>query len=197
MHPLRVLAIEDNPDHISLMEAVLQHHYPGTHLESVRELSEATTCMDRQRYDVVLVSATVQGEALIPHLSRLAQHSHGCPLIVIDDAGDEKSAANAIKHGATDYLVKSRESLEVLPYLIQRLLKKRRPGQETKPHPTPTTTTLNHLLAEIDQVTRRVHALQEVHSPDAAIAELREEVRQLKQMAHHLTDSMKSWKPLA
>lgn len=195
MQALRVLLIEENADHIFLIEGVLQQQFPGTHIDCLSELTEAITQLDRHRYDVIVVSAAVQGEALIPHLSRLTQHSHGTPLIVIDDAGDEKSAANAIKHGATDYLAKSRQSLEVLPYLIHRLVKKRRHAADPKPQPPPTATTLSHLLAEIDQVTRRVHSLQELNTPDPAVAELREEVRQLRQMAHHLSDSMKSWKP--
>lgn len=207
MSALRVLYLEDNPDHVFLVADALQFQFPGSQVESATLLSEALNCLGGRQYDVVLVNCHIHGESILPHLQDVATHSNGAPVIVISGNGDEKSAANAIKHGATDYLVKSRESLEVLPYLIQRLLKKRRsdarppiasvmaaqPGggsHSAGAH----TVSVEHLVTEIDQVARRIHSIQEGPANETAIQTLREELQQLRQVADHLTESSKSWK---
>lgn len=198
MTALHILYLEDNPDHVALVEGVLQPQFPGSRIDNTTHMAEALASLTRQRYDVVLVCAELNHGPLDQHLEELSGSAQGSPLIVIAGAGDEKKAANAIKHGATDYLIKSRESLEVLPYLIQRLLKKHRPIADSKsavPAPVPNGA-LDHLLAEIDQVSRRVHAIHDAKPSEATLAGLRDELGQLKQLALQLLESRKNRKSL-
>lgn len=197
MNALRLLYLEDNPDHVELVAGALQPQYPGTQVESAAAIPDALVCMQKRRYDVILVSALIHGEATLPHLHKIVLQSKTAPVIVISGDGDEKGAANAIKHGASDYLVKSRESLEVLPYLIQRLLKKRKPGPiapEPSDLPHAEVETVSHLMTEIEHVSQRIHNLQETPNTDAAIASLREDLRLLRQFAENLDNSGKTRK---
>jgi hypothetical protein len=92
----------------------------------------------------------------------------------------------------TDYLVKSRESLELLPYLINRLLKKRRPAGDERPIGPNESAAADHLLHEIDRVSRRVHGLHDSTVTDLTVAALREEIRQLRRYADDLANPKKS-----
>ncbi len=197
MKALRILYLEDIPDHVELVTAAMQPQFPGTHVENVSAVHDAVACLQNRQYDVVLTSATLHGNPVIPHLHEVLADAKTAPLIVLSGEGDEKLAANAIKHGAIDYLVKSRESLEVLPYLIQRLLKKRRhPAAEAhstqqSAHPPDG---VNHLMAEIEHVSQRIHSLQESSHVSTVISSLREELRLLRQYAEGLVESRKSGK---
>ena len=193
MSALRILYLEDNPDHVNLVADALQFQFPGSQVESASLLPEALTCLGSRPYDVVLINSHLHGESVIPRLQDVTSLVNGTPIIVIAGNGDEKNAANAIKHGASDYLVKSRESLEVLPYLIQRLLKKRKPSSDHK-HINATPSGADHLISEIDQVARRIHGLQDGPANDAAIVGLREELQQLKQFAMQLSEVSKNGK---
>jgi DNA-binding NtrC family response regulator len=193
MTALRVLYLEDNPDHVLLVTDALQIQFPGCQVESASLLPEALTCLSSRHYDTVLVSSHLHGESTIPRLHNIVSLLHGTPIIVIAGNGDEKNAANAIKHGATDYLLKSRESLDVLPYLIQRLLKKKRPSGDHKPVEF-VPSGIDHLMGEIDQVSRRIHSLQDSPTTDPAILGLQEELRQLKQFAMQLSETSKTGK---
>lgn len=195
MNALRVLYLEENPDHIAIVAETLQSQYPGTHVETTDQLADAVTCIQKQHYDVILANNVLHNEPLVPQLFRLTTVSGATPIVLIAGSGDEKSAANAIKHGASDYLLKSRESLEVLPYLIQRLLKKRRVGPDHRVAPPAATTgTADQLLSEIDLVSKRVHSLQDTGPSQAAVATLREEVQRLQQFANQLAKSGKTRK---
>lgn len=197
MDALRLLYLEDNPDHVELVAGALQPQYPGTQVESAAAVPDALVCMQKRRYDAILVSAIIHGESALPHLQKIVQQARTAPVIVISGDGDEKGAANAIKHGASDYLVKSRESLEVLPYLIQRLLKKRRPiSSDPLPSDLPhaEVETVSHLMTEIEHISQRIHNLQETPNTDDAIASLREDLRLLRQFAENLDNSGKTRK---
>lgn len=185
---LRVLYLEDHIDHIALVAEALGLHFPGTQLESTHLIPEALECLIKRNYDVVLANSYINKTPILTHLSELARAASPAPVIVIVGAGDEKAAANTIKQGATDYIVKSRESLELLPYLLQRLLKKKRPATEERSTTAEMTGTksVNHLLNEIDQLSRRVHQLQETSASEMSIASLREELHQLQNFAQKL-----------
>ncbi len=191
MSALRILYLEDNPDHIALVLESLQCQFPGTHVESASLLPEALVSLETKAYDAVFVTASLHGEPVSPRLKDIVTAAQGAPIIVIAGSGDEKSAANAIRNGAADYLVKSRETLEVLPYLLQRLLKKRRQPTDTKPNPSPSSSGVDHLVAEIDQVSRRIHSLQEGTHTDISIHTLHDEIQQLKQFALQLSETIK------
>lgn len=195
MNALRILYLEDIPDHVELVTLAMQPQFPGTQVESAAVMQDAIACLQSRRYDVILASAVVRGEPTIPHLHELLEYASSTPVIVISGDGDEKVAANAIKHGASDYLIKSRESLEVMPYLIQRLLKKKRPvasDRRSTPQPSHTSENVNHLMTEIEHVSQRIHNLQESPNSDAAISSLREDLRLLRQFAESIADSGKS-----
>ncbi|PIR20173.1 MAG: hypothetical protein COV45_07460 [Deltaproteobacteria bacterium CG11_big_fil_rev_8_21_14_0_20_47_16] len=188
MDPIHVLYLEDNTDHVSLVSDCLQVQFPGTRLESVQHIDDMIACLHSSPYDIALTTAFLQTGSTLPRLSEISDAAGEVPLIVVAGNGEEKSAANAIKRGATDYLVKSRESLELLPYLILRLLKKRRPTLQQTRLVAPTTDSVGQLLHEIDLVSRRVHNLHEPSLNEISIAALREEVKQLKRYAETLKD---------
>lgn len=197
MKALRILYLEDNTDHVELVTFAVQPQFPGTHVESAAVMPDAIACLQSRRYDMILVSATLQGGSIVPRLHEIVAYANSSPVIVISGDGDEKNAANAIKHGASDYLVKSRESLEVLPYLIQRLLKKKRPVAPDS-HPTPQTSHpsdgVGQLMTEIEHVSQRIHNLQAPSHLEAAISSLREDLRLLREFAEGLVHPGKSRK---
>lgn len=197
MKALRILYLEELSDHVELVAAALQPQFSAAQVENVSAFQDAMMSLQSRRYDVILASAVLRGESVIPRLHQILENANSAPVIIISGDGDEKLAANAIKHGASDYLVKSRESLEVLPYLIQRLLKKKRSvvsESHSAPRPVHTSEKVDHLMTEIEHVSHRVHNLQDSPNEEATIASLREDLHLLRQFAENLAESRKTGK---
>jgi FixJ family two-component response regulator len=92
--PSYVLIMEDNPSHAELLTEVLDRHFSPIIIHTVDTIKAI-----RRRFKDI-------------------------PLIVVTGRGDESLAAQLIRRGVTEYLVKTRETLESLPHVLEKFLKK-------------------------------------------------------------------------
>lgn len=156
-----ILLIEDNVFHAELVTEILDRYFSPVVIHTVDEIRAGIDFASEISYDLILMDAMIQGELMIkmiPTLLKTADHS---PLIVITGSGDEQLAAEAIKAGACEYLVKSKSSLEKLPAIIENVLKKRR-GKKDRKLLTKKMATLydstspTDILREIDKLTEQM-----------------------------------------
>lgn len=118
-----ILLIEDNEDHAWLFSSTLgktmaaKLHTVG----SIEEGLEALLCLSCR---LIVVDAFLRNRSILPRLPLLRRRAPDCPLIVLAGSGDEALAAEAIKRGATEYVVKNREALERLPLLVKKYCKR-------------------------------------------------------------------------
>ena len=102
----RILAIDDDPDDLEYVEDILTSDRRGFLVKSVQTGAEALGAFFLSEFDCILLDYRLEaqdGVELLTELRRLDQFS---PIILLTGQGSEEVAANAIKRGADDYLVK-------------------------------------------------------------------------------------------
>jgi diguanylate cyclase (GGDEF)-like protein/PAS domain S-box-containing protein len=121
--PIRVLYAEPSASDVDLLQRHLARYAPHVHIEAVETAQEALARLPPAAEpgpDVLLLDFKLPGMNALDVLHEL-RHVRGSrlPIIVITGQGDENSAAQSLKLGATDYLVKQEDLLLRLPVAIE------------------------------------------------------------------------------
>lgn len=117
-----VLLLEENPDHAGLVQDVVRTHCPTLTLSLVTTAETALAYLATHQVALVIAALPLSTEGLDLTLKAIRKTSPQLPILVLSGAGDEQLAAQAIKCGAKEYLVKSRETLKTLHEHIAGLL---------------------------------------------------------------------------
>ena len=161
-----VLIIEDNVHHAELLTEMLDRHFAPVVIHTVDTVKDGLEFANTQRYDLVLTGAVIRETPITESMQKLAKLASGSPIIVISGRGDERLAAELMKRGATEYLVKSRETLDTLPAILKALLDSK--GRSRKhheasahslqlpPHRLPSPTAI---IREVDKLTQQALAI--------------------------------------
>ncbi|HEX9047589.1 MAG TPA: response regulator [Verrucomicrobiae bacterium] len=127
--PLRVLIAEDSPDDAALMVAQLQHD--GFELDWRRVQTEPDFLAELNRKPDVILSDFAMPQFSGLRAAQLAQESGlNIPFILISGTVGEDAAVEAMKCGATDYLLKDR--IARLGKAIERALEQKRLQEERR-----------------------------------------------------------------
>jgi diguanylate cyclase (GGDEF)-like protein/PAS domain S-box-containing protein len=121
--PIRVLYAEPNASDVDLLRRHLARYAPHVQVEAVHTAQEALARLPPtvdDGPDVLLLDFKLPGMNALD-VVREVRHERGLalPIIVITGHGDETSAAQTLKLGATDYLVKQVVLLHRLPVAIE------------------------------------------------------------------------------
>jgi PAS domain S-box-containing protein len=118
----RVLLVDDDVNYSSLVKDVLgfAENYS---LDRAANLHEMWSLLDRNRYDALLLDYSFPDGTGLEALRRMTEQKRQIPVIIVTGRGDERVAAQAIQQGATDYLVKSPETVFELPVLINKAVR--------------------------------------------------------------------------
>ena len=126
MEPLKVVIIEDEEAHFSLMKRAITREFSSA---SVVHFLDATTCLDRLDQvnpTVIITDYLMPGMNGVEFLEVLNQQNIDIPVIMITGQGDENVAVQAIKSGAKDYLVKTGDFFTLLPSVIDKVIRNQR-----------------------------------------------------------------------
>jgi PAS domain S-box-containing protein len=115
-----VLLVEDDPAHAELASRSLSG--VNVSLHCVDTMASAKEWLARASADVVLA------DLRLPDGSALELTSF--PLVIMTSQGDEERAVAAMKGGALDYVVKSREMYRDLPVIVERALRASRADRD-------------------------------------------------------------------
>jgi PAS domain S-box-containing protein len=115
-----VLLVEDDPAHAELANRALSSVKVSVHC--VETVASAKEWLARVTADVVLA------DLRLPDGSALELTSF--PLVIMTSQGDEGRAVAAMKGGALDYVVKSREMYRDLPIIVERALRASRADRD-------------------------------------------------------------------
>jgi len=121
--PIRVLYAERTASDVDLLRRHLGRQAPQIRLEAVGSADEVLACLAHggaNMPDVLLLDYLLPGMNAL-ELVKLLRHEQGLdlPIVIVTGQGDEDSAVQALKLGATDYLVKQDEMLRHLPVTIE------------------------------------------------------------------------------
>jgi DNA-binding response OmpR family regulator len=120
---LTLLLIEDNPGDAALIQELAAEVLPAE-LIHVERLAAACACLAATAVDLILLDLSLpDSQGLDTFFAAQAQAPH-IPIVVLTGLADEKTALDALKAGAQDYLVKgildSREFGRAIRYAIER-----------------------------------------------------------------------------
>ena len=105
--PLRVLLLEDNPHDAELIQAFLQADGFTCDITRVQTQPDFTTALSRGHFDVILADYQLPSfDGLSAFKLALAAHPE-VPFIFVSGTLGEEAAIEALKVGATDYVLKS------------------------------------------------------------------------------------------
>jgi len=161
--PRYALIIEDNGHHAELITEVLDRYFAPIIIHTVDTIDDGIEFAGQTNYDLIIAAGIVKENPITDFVGKLTELVGNAPLIVISGRGDEHMAAQIIKRGATEYLVKTRETLENLPTIIQKHLshkrsrrQKRSKTGDAKHEGAPSTAVI---IKEVDRLTQQALAI--------------------------------------
>ena len=124
----RVLIVDDDAGMREALAMVLSAD--GHACELAGDATSALGLTDRQTFDVIISDIRMPGMSGLDLLDRFKRSHPALPFIAITGAGGVQQAVDAIKRGASDYLVKPCDAEEVRK-VVARALAERRPTSES------------------------------------------------------------------
>ena len=128
--PLRFVLLEDDPNDAELIQLQLAKdgiEVDWRHVVAERDFREALAGAPPE---LVLADYTLPGFDGLAALKILLQHSPDIPFIFVSGSLGEERAIEALKSGATDYVLKDR--LQRLPAVVMRALTEARERRERR-----------------------------------------------------------------
>jgi PAS domain S-box-containing protein len=125
--PLQALLVEDSPSDAELLLAALTRDGFAVQHARVEDAAGLQAALRDDRWEVVLCDYSLPRFSAPDAVRLVRQLSPDLPVIVISGTIGEEQAVEAIKLGATDYLLKDR--LAGIGLAVRRALEQRRAGQ--------------------------------------------------------------------
>ncbi|NGZ07271.1 MAG: response regulator [Magnetococcales bacterium] len=150
---LRVLLIEDSEaDRLLVLESTLAggaggwSHLPPIRLTMAGDLAHALIFLGRERFDAVLLDLNLPDSFGMETFHRLRQAAPDLAVVVLTGLEDDALGADAIRHGAQDYLSKTSLESALLTRAIRYAVERQR------------------LLNELERTRQRLRQEQEIQS---------------------------------
>ena len=122
---LQILLVEDNAGDVRLLREMFGQEKPGSfHLTCVVRMHEAEIHLAKGGVDVVLLDMGLPDEHGLDSLRRAHAAAPGVPVIVLTGLDDEVLAAEAMKEGAQDYLIKGQIENRALPRALRHAIER-------------------------------------------------------------------------
>ncbi len=112
---IRVLNAEDNAFDAELTERHFKEYAPQFEVHTVRTAAACLSCLKQPVFDIVLLDNHLPDQDGIDILRQIAKMPVSIPIIMVTGDGDESLAVQALRFGASDYIVKTGNYIETLP----------------------------------------------------------------------------------
>lgn len=116
----KILLIEANASHARLIRERLTGEIPSALIDVVSTAREGLKKLSRKGYDCILTDAIAPDESGPELVKKLKKSSGNTPIVVVTGRNDERILTEMIRSGASEYLPKSRVSLEAIPEVVKR-----------------------------------------------------------------------------
>ncbi len=126
METIKIVIVEDEEAHFHLMKRTIEKAIPGVSIEHFAEANSFIAGMDGIAPDVVIADYRMPGMDGIEFLKTFKSQHENIPVIIITGQGDEQVAVQAMKLGASDYLVKAGEFFALLPGAVQKVVREKK-----------------------------------------------------------------------
>jgi signal transduction histidine kinase len=122
--PLRVLVIDDDPDHREIMRMSLESCTPPYCVETTGSAADGLLRLAKNPFSLLLLDYGLQDTDGLSVLQDLAKKFPRLPTILVTGGGSEEVAAEAMKLGAYDYVVKDPNYALLLPLVVRDALER-------------------------------------------------------------------------
>lgn len=164
--PPRLLVLEDDPDTASLIRDVLQDHFE---CDCVRVCSSIAQALggDLSSVDLALCDYNLPDGTGLTALQQFLAKQPMLPVIMVTGESDHRTALQALREGAYDYVVKAGEFLSILPLMVEKNLSRWRTKQENVRLQRELELSLEQVRRSHSQLTSMVARLEEMALTDA------------------------------
>jgi diguanylate cyclase (GGDEF)-like protein len=124
---INVLLVEDNPADIYLVRRILADSldFPAS-IEAVGRLSTAVERLRENDVDLVLLDLSLPDSSGLETFRQLALGRRAVPVVVLSGYDDERTALEAVRVGAQDYLVKGKFNSALLGRTLRYAIERHR-----------------------------------------------------------------------
>ena len=130
--PLQVLVVEDNAGDARLLREMFSKEKPGSfELTHLLRMAEALPHLAKGGVDIVLLDMGLPDGHGLDTVRRAQAVAPDVPVIVLTGLDDEELAAEAMKEGAQDYLIKGQIESRALPRALRHAIDRHRMQAET------------------------------------------------------------------
>ncbi len=123
---VRILLIEDNPDHIYVTKKILNQAKEDFQIDLANDAKEGLEKILEQDYGLILCDYRLPGSSALEILRIIKEKGKDTPFVVVTASGNEKAAVDLMKEGAYDYILKDFSYEEMLPMVIKKSIEKYR-----------------------------------------------------------------------
>src|SRR5450432_4802935 len=128
---LQVLVVEDNAGDARLLREMFSKERPDSfELTHLLRMSEAVTHLAKGGVDIVLLDMGLPDAHGLDTVRRAHAAAPHVPVIALTGLGDETLAAEAMKEGAQDYLIKGQIENRALPRALRYAIERHRMQNE-------------------------------------------------------------------
>ncbi len=129
---LQVLVVEDNAGDVRLLREMFSGERPGSfELTHLLRMSEAEIHLAKGGVDITLLDMGLPDGHGLETVRRAHAAAPGVPLIILTGLDDEALAAEAMMHGAQDYMIKGQIESRALPRALRHAIERHRMQTET------------------------------------------------------------------
>ncbi len=127
---IRVLYVDDSPLDRELVRDALEKEHGGFRVIEAASREEFDARLGETDYDLVLSDFNILGFEGLQVLESVQSLQPGVPVVIVTGTGSEAIAAEAIKRGAADYVIKSPQHIRRLPHTIHAVMERHRLEEE-------------------------------------------------------------------
>jgi PAS domain S-box-containing protein len=121
----QILIIEDHPEQAHLMELILRRHGQPFAVRIMHDPIEGLAWLRHAPVDALVLDYSLPRMSGLEVLQEIKKNHPGLPVIMVTGQGDERIAVEAMRHGVYDYLVKTKDFLDLLPRVVTRAIEER------------------------------------------------------------------------
>jgi two-component system cell cycle sensor histidine kinase/response regulator CckA len=126
MKPLiRVLYVDDNPLDRELVRDALEKEQEGFQVTEASSRQEFEARLQEGGFDLVLSDFDILGFEGLQVIKAVKAKDPYLPVIIVTGTGSEEIAVEAMRSGASDYVIKTPGHIQRLPLTIQKVLERR------------------------------------------------------------------------
>jgi PAS domain S-box-containing protein len=155
---VRVLVVEDNPGDLRLLQDHIAHAGEGRYdVAAVERLAQAQSVMRERAFDLLLLDLSLPDSHGIDTFRSVRGDAGDAAVLILSGLEDDALAAQAVRDGAQDYLIKGQLTQSGLLRAMRHALERKQLETALRTANTGLERTVSQRTAELVQTNRELH----------------------------------------